>query len=175
VKHKVYIPEETLKERVKALGEELSKDYKDKNPLLVGVLRGAYIFMADLSRSLSIPHNVDFMAVSSYGASTTTSGVVRIVKDLDTPLFQRDVIIIEDIVDSGLTLKYIKRLLQARSPSSIKVCALLDKEDAHPEDNLSDYTGFKISNRFVIGYGLDFDQHYRNLPYIAYFEEKEIE
>lgn len=174
MKYKRFIDQETLARRVGELGETLSKDYEGKNPLLVGILRGAYIFMADLSRSMSIRHTVDFMAVSSYGASTTTSGVVRILKDLDTPLFQRHVIIIEDIVDSGLTLKYIFRLLSARLPASLKVCALLDKEIAHPGEQLVDYVGFEVPNRYIIGYGLDFDQQYRNLPYIAHFENIDV-
>ncbi len=170
--YKILITEEELSAKVKLLGSAISKDYKGKNPLLVAVLKGAYMFMSDLSRAISIPHTVDFMAVSSYGSSTTSSGIVRIVKDLDTPLFQRHVIIVEDIVDSGLTLKYLKRLLSARLPASLKICALLDKSANHPEEKLADYVGFSIPNRFVIGYGLDYDQFYRNLPCIAFFEDE---
>ena len=174
MKYKVLIDSDRLRERVKELGETISREYEGKDPLLVGVLKGAFIFMADLSRAISIPHTVDFMAVSSYGSSTTTSGVVRIMKDLDAPLFQRHIIVVEDIVDSGLTLQYLTRLLMARSPASLKVCALLDKVSNHPDEKLSDYMGFEIPNKFVIGYGLDYDQHYRNLPYIAYFESDEL-
>ncbi|MBN1549995.1 hypoxanthine phosphoribosyltransferase [bacterium] len=172
MKRRVLIEEKTLQNRVKELAKQISEDYKDKNPLLVGVLKGAFVFMADIIREITIPHTLDFMAVSSYGASTTTSGVVRILKDLDAPLFNRHVLIVEDIVDSGLTLRYIMRLLAARSPASLKVCALLDKTEAHQSMDLVDYRGFEIPNQFVIGYGLDYDQYYRNLPYIAVFEEK---
>jgi hypoxanthine phosphoribosyltransferase len=171
--HRILIEKEQLSKKVEELGAKISRNFEGMNPLLVGILKGAYIFMADLSRAIAIPHTVDFMSVSSYGSSTSTSGVVRILKDLDVPLFHRHVIIVEDIVDSGLTLKYIKRLLQARSPSSLSVCALLDKRENHAPEDIIDYTGFVIPNHFVIGYGLDFDQHYRNLPYIAYFENPE--
>ncbi len=172
VNYKILIDTETLKLRVSELGKMISEQYAQKNPLLVGILKGAYVFLADLTRAIDIPHTVDFMAVSSYGSSTTTSGIVRILKDLDIPLFQRHVIVIEDIVDSGLTLKYLKRLLLARSPASLAVCALLDKSDNHPNETLADFKGFDIPNKFVIGYGLDYDQHYRNLPFIAYFEQE---
>lgn len=172
MKYKILIDSDTLNSRVSELGKVISTQYEQKNPLLVGILKGAFVFLADLIRTIDIPHTVDFMAVSSYGSSTTTSGIVRILKDLDIPLFQRHVIIVEDIVDSGLTLKYLKRLLLARSPASLAVCALLDKNDNHPGEQLVDFKGFDIPNKFVIGYGLDYDQHYRNLPCIAYFEQE---
>jgi hypoxanthine phosphoribosyltransferase len=175
VKYKILISKEEIGNRVAELGQTISKEYEGKNPLLVGILKGAFIFMADLTRAITIPHTVDFMAVSSYGSSTSSSGVVRILKDLDSPLFQRHVIIVEDIVDSGLTLKYICRLLQSRQPASLAVCTLLDKRENHSGEDLVDFAGFEIPNRFVVGYGLDYDQHYRNLPEVAYFNEESDE
>ena len=169
--YKVLISREKIQSRVKELGDMISRHYENKNPLLIGILKGAFIFMADLSRAISIPHTVDFMAVSSYGSSTTTSGVVRILKDLDSPLSHRHAIIVEDIVDSGLTLNYIKRLLMARSPDSLSVCALLDKRTKKIECGPIEFTGFEIPNYFVLGYGLDLDQQYRNLQDIVYFSE----
>lgn len=170
--YKIMLSKSQIQQRVSELGDLITKKYSGQNPLLVGILKGAFIFMADLSRAIKTPHTVDFMAVSSYGASTTTSGVVRILKDLDSPLSHRHVIIVEDIVDSGLTLRYIKRLLNARSPESLAVCSLLDKRSNHDSTEIIDYVGFEIPNYFVVGYGLDFDQHYRNLEEIVYFSEE---
>ena len=146
---------------------EIAGDYQDHPPLLVGILKGAFMFMADLARAIDLPVEFDFMAVSSYGSATRTSGVVRIMKDLDLDLTDRHVLIVEDIVDSGLTLAYLRKNLKARGPKSLEVCALLVKEGLQKVDPDLKYVGFKIPPKFVIGYGLDVDEQYRNLPYIA--------
>src|SRR5437763_1071081 len=156
-----------LRARVKALGEEVSRDYADRDLLLVGVLKGAVFFLSDLMRHLEVPCEVDFMAVASYGSSTDSSGVVRILKDLDIPIEGREVLIVEDIVDSGLTLSYLLRTLNARNPKSLEVCALLTKPERRKVDLPIRYVGFEIPNRFAIGYGLDHAERYRNLPYVA--------
>ena len=163
----VLIDEAALGERVAALGREISSDYAGRELLLVGVLKGAVFFMADLMRSLTVPCEVDFMAISSYGTASTSSGVVRILKDLDIPIERRDVLIVEDIIDSGLTLSYLRRTLEARGPSSLEVCALLTKPARREIDVPVRYVGFEIPDCFVIGYGLDFAERYRNLPYVA--------
>ena len=168
---KVLIEEQTLRNRVAELGAEISVDYAGKDLLLVGVLKGAVFFMADLMRHLTIPCEVDFMAISSYGASTDSSGVVRILKDLDVPIQGRHVVIVEDIVDSGLTLSYLLRTMRARDPASLEVCALLTKPDRRKSNVEIRYTGFEIPNRFAIGYGLDHAERYRNLPYVAALAE----
>ena len=159
--------EAPLAERVRALGAEISADYADRDLLLVGVLKGAVFFLSDLMRALTVPCEVDFMAVASYGSSTDSSGVVRILKDLDTSIEGRDVLIVEDIVDSGLTLSYLLRTMRARNPASLEVCALLTKPERRKVDLPIRYTGFEIPNRFVIGYGLDYREQYRNLPFVA--------
>ena len=164
---KVLIEEDAVAARVAELGAEISNDYADKDLLLVGVLKGAVFFMADLMRNLTIPCEVDFMAISSYGASTDSSGVVRILKDLDISIEGRDVLVVEDIIDSGLTLSYLTRNLESRNPASLEICALLTKPDRREIDVDVRYTGFEIPNEFVIGYGLDFGERYRNLPYVA--------
>ena len=163
----VLIEADALSERVVELGEEISRDYAGRDLLLVGVLKGAVFFMADLMRELTVPCEIDFMAISSYGAGTDSSGVVRILKDLDTNISGRDVLVVEDIIDSGLTLSYLMRNLKARKPASIEVCTLLTKPARREVDVPVRYVGFEIENRFVIGYGLDFDQRYRNLPYVG--------
>ncbi len=163
----ILIDEKTLQARIQELGEQISRDYQGKRPILVGVLKGAFMFMADLIRHISIPHEIDFMATSSYGAATESSGVVRILKDLDTPISGRDVLIVEDIIDTGLTLDYLLRILRARNPASLRICALLDKKERRRIPIHLDYVGFEIPNKFVVGYGLDFGEIYRNLPYIA--------
>lgn len=163
----VLISEEEIQLKVKQLGETLSKDYKDKNPLMVCVLKGAILFMSDLVRNMSIPLELDFMAVSSYGASTESSGVVRIIKDLDTTIEGRDLIIVEDIIDSGLTLSYLKDILQRRNVNSLKVVTLLDKPHRRTVNLKPDYSGFTVPDEFVVGYGLDYAEKYRNLPYIG--------
>ena len=163
----VLIDEETLQRRIVELGEEIPVDYTGRDLLLVGVLKGAVFFLADLMRNIDVPCEVDFMAVASYGSATDSSGVVRILKDLDTPIEGRNVLIVEDIVDSGLTLQYLLRNLGARDPASLEVCALLTKPERRKADVPIKYTGFEIPNRFAIGYGLDHEQRWRNLPYVA--------
>jgi hypoxanthine phosphoribosyltransferase len=163
----VLIDQETLSGRIAELGDEISGDYGGRDLLLVGVLKGAVFFLADLMRHLDIPCEVDFMAVASYGSSTDSSGVVRILKDLDAPLEGRDVLIVEDIVDSGLTLQYLMRTLEARGPRSLEVCALLTKPERRKVDTPARYVGFEIPDKFAIGYGLDYAERYRNLPYVA--------
>jgi hypoxanthine phosphoribosyltransferase len=163
----ILIEEEALRNRIRELGEEISADYAGRDLLLIGVLKGAVFFMADLMRCLTVACEVDFMAISSYGASTDSSGVVRILKDLDINIEGRDVLVVEDIIDSGLTLSYLIRNLEAREPASLEVCALLTKPARREIDVSVRYVGFEIPNRFVIGYGLDFAERYRNLPYVA--------
>jgi hypoxanthine phosphoribosyltransferase len=163
----VLIEEDSLRARVVELGEEISRDYAGRQLLLIGVLKGAVFFMADLMRQLTVPCEVDFMAISSYGAATDSSGVVRILKDLDINISGRDVLVVEDIIDSGLTLSYLIRNLEAREPGSLEVCALMTKPDRRQIDVPVRYVGFEIPNRFVIGYGLDFAERYRNLPYVG--------
>ena len=163
----ILIDEERLQERIRELGREISADYEGRELLLVGVLKGAVFFMADLMRSLTVPCEIDFMAISSYGASTDSSGVVRILKDLDINIEGRHVLVIEDIIDSGLTLSYLIRNLESREPASLAVCALLTKPERRQIEVDVRYTGFEIPNRFVIGYGLDLEGRYRNLPYVA--------
>jgi hypoxanthine phosphoribosyltransferase len=163
----ILVQRDELEHRVKELAEEISRDYADRQLLLIGVLKGAVFFLADLMRHLEVDCEVDFMAVSSYGASTDSSGVVRILKDLDAPIEGRDVLIVEDIVDSGLTLSYLFRMLRARGPATLEVCALLTKPERREIDLPIRYVGFEIPNRFAIGYGLDYAERYRNLPYVA--------
>ena len=163
----VLIDEVTLQARIAEMGEEISAFYDRRDPLLVGVLKGAVFFMADLMRHLTVPCEVDFMAISSYGAATDSSGVVRILKDLDINIEGRHVLVVEDIIDSGLTLSYLMRNLESREPASLEVCALLTKPDRREIDVPVRYIGFEIPNRFVIGYGLDFAERYRNLPYVG--------
>lgn len=168
----VMIGKEELKKRVAELGAEISKDYKGESILAICVLKGAVLFMSDLIRELNVETKIDFMAVSSYGASTESTGVVRILKDLDFNIEGENVIIVEDIIDSGLTLKYLKEYLMARNPKSLKICTLLDKPERRVADVKADYIGFSIENKFIVGYGLDYNQMYRNLPYISYLEEE---
>ena len=170
----VLIEEDALQERVAALGQELSADYAGRDLLLIGVLKGAVFFMADLMRHITVPCEVDFMAISSYGASTDSSGVVRILKDLDINIEGRHVLVVEDIIDSGLTLSYLMRNLEARGPESLEICALLTKPDRREMDVPVRYIGFEIPDRFVIGYGLDFAERYRNLPYVAVLSDELI-
>jgi hypoxanthine phosphoribosyltransferase len=163
----VLIEEDSLQRRIAELGTEISSDYEGRDLLLVGVLKGAVFFLADLMRHLTVPCEIDFMAISSYGASTDSSGVVRILKDLDINIAGRDVLVVEDIIDSGLTLSYLMRNLQARKPASLEICALLTKPGRREIDVPVRYVGFEIPNKFVIGYGLDFAERYRNLPYVG--------
>ena len=166
---------ETLQERVRELGAELTRDYEGCDLFLMGVLKGAVFFVADLMRHIDLDCELDFMAVSSYGSLTDSSGVVRILKDLDAPIDGKDVLIVEDIVDSGLTLNYLLRNLRGRNPRSLEVCALLVKPGRRKIDLPIRYVGFEIPNQFVVGYGLDLDQRYRNLPHVAAVEDSEIE
>jgi hypoxanthine phosphoribosyltransferase len=166
---RVVVSEADLRSRISELGKEVTADYDGRALLLVGVLKGAFMFMADLARQIDLPVEFDFMAVSSYGSATKTSGVVRIVKDLDLDLSDRHVLLVEDIVDSGLTLNYLRRNLAARSPASLEVCALLLKEGLQKVEPDLRYVGFRIPEDFVVGYGLDIDERYRNLPYLAVF------
>lgn len=163
----ILIDKEQLVERVRELGEEISADYAGKEILMIGVLRGAVIFMSDLARSISEPVTLDFMAVSSYGASTSSSGVVRILKDLDEELDGKHVLIVEDIIDSGLTLNYLVENLKSRRPASLKLCTLLNKPSRRKAPVHVDYNGFTIPDYFVVGYGLDYAEKYRNLPFIG--------
>lgn len=161
------ISEEQLQSRIRELGKSIAADYEGRPPLLVGVLKGAFVFMADLARAIDLPIEFDFMAVASYGAATKSSGVVRIVKDLDADLTGRDVLVVEDIVDSGLTLAFLRRNLMARHPASLEVCALLVKEGLQRDDPEIKYVGFTIPPEFVVGYGLDHAEKFRNLPYVG--------
>jgi hypoxanthine phosphoribosyltransferase len=163
----ILIDEPALQTRIAELGVEITEDYRGRDPLLVGVLKGAVFFMADLMRQIDIPCEVDFMAISSYGDSIDSSGVVRILKDLDVPIEDRNVLVVEDIIDSGLTLSYLLRNLEARNPASLEICTLLTKPERRVERVACRYVGFEIPNRFVIGYGLDFAERYRNLPFIG--------
>ena len=163
----VVVGESELRERIAALGRQITEDYAGRAPLLVGVLKGAFVFMSDLARAIDLPVEFDFMAVSSYGSATKTSGVVRIVKDLDLDLSGRHVILVEDIVDSGLTLSYLRKNLKARNPASLEVCALLVREGRQKRSPTLKYVGFTIPPAFVIGYGLDVAERYRNLPYVC--------
>jgi hypoxanthine phosphoribosyltransferase len=164
------VSEEELRRRVAELGEQISRDYAGRTLLLVGVLKGAVFFLSDLMRYIDIPVEVDFMAVASYGSATDSSGVVRILKDLDAAIEGRDVLIVEDIVDSGLTLQYLLRNLGSRNPASLEVCALLTKPSRRKVELPSRYVGFQIPDRFVVGYGLDYGEQYRNLPFVAVLE-----
>ncbi len=163
----ILIDEERLQQRIRELGDEISADYAGRDLLLIGVLKGAVFFMADLMRRLGVPCEIDFMAISSYGASTDSSGVVRILKDLDINIEHRHVLVVEDIIDSGLTLSYLVKTLEAREPETLEICALLTKPERREIDVDVRYTGFEIPNAFVIGYGLDFAERYRNLPYVG--------
>ena len=163
----ILIESDALQARISELGQEISKEYEGRDLLLVGVLKGAVFFMADLMRELTVPCEIDFMAISSYGAATDSSGVVRILKDLDVNIAGRHVLVVEDIIDSGLTLSYLMRSLRARKPASLEICALLTKPDRREIEVPVRFVGFEIPNKFVIGYGLDFAERYRNLPYVA--------
>ena len=166
-KIQVMLTEVEVNDRIKAIGEQISRDYAGKQVHLVCVLKGGSFFMCELAKRITVPVSIDFMSVSSYGGDTESSGVVRIVKDLDEPLTDRHVIVIEDIVDSGRTLSYLLDMLRDRGPKDVRLCTLLDKPERRVVDVKVDYTGFEIPDKFVVGYGLDYDQKYRNLPYIG--------
>ncbi len=163
----VLLSEEEVNTRIREMGEQISKDYEGKQVHMVCVLKGGTFFMCELAKRITVPVSLDFMAVSSYGGETSSSGVVKIVKDLDESLEGKDVIVVEDIVDSGRTLSYLLEMLRDRKPASLKLCTLLDKPDRRVIDVHVDYTGFQVPDKFVVGYGLDYDQKYRNLPYIG--------
>jgi len=167
---KVLISTEQVQKRIKELGQQLTAEYQGKDLLLIGILKGSVIFMSDLVRAVDLPLQLDFMAVSSYGKSTNSSGVVRILKDLDTDIHGKDVLIIEDIVDTGLTLSYLVENLLSRNPASLKICTFLDKPSRRVAKITPDYNGYEIPDEFVVGYGLDYAEKYRNLPYIGVIE-----
>lgn len=164
---RVLLSKEELDETVKNLGRQITEDYKERNLLLVSVLKGSVVFLADLMRAIDIPCRIDFMSVSSYGSGTKTSGTVRILKDLDIDIEGYDILIVEDILDSGKTLSYISEILLARNPKSIRICTLLDKPDRRQVDLTAEYTGMTIPDEFVVGYGLDYAEKYRNLPFVG--------
>jgi len=170
----VLISEERLQARIVELGAQISADYADKHPVLVGVLRGVFIFMADLVRVLTIPIEIDFIGITRYGPSARTQGVVRFTKDLELCITGRHVLFVEDVIDTGLSLRYILRTLKAREPASLRVCALFDKPRARLFELPVDYTGFMLPDAFVVGYGLDYDEHYRNLPFVGVLKEEAI-
>jgi hypoxanthine phosphoribosyltransferase len=167
------LSEEQIQERIKAIGAEITRDYAGRNPLLIGVLKGACFFLSDLLRAIDTRLSIEFMAISSYGSSTRTSGEVRILKDLDVPVEGRHLIVVEDIVDTGLTLSYLLANLRSRGAASVKLVALLDKYERREREVQIDYLGFKIPDHFVVGYGLDFAERYRNLPFIAVLKNPE--
>ncbi len=166
----IMLPEETVNQRIRELGEEISRDYEGRIVHLICILKGSVYFTCELAKRITVPVTMDFMQCSSYGAATKSSGVVKIVKDLDEPITGRDVIIVEDIIDSGRTLSHLKDLLSQRQPASLKICTLLDKPERRVTDVDVEYVGFQIEDKFVVGYGLDYDQQYRNLPYIGVVE-----
>ncbi|MGD9567994.1 MAG: hypoxanthine phosphoribosyltransferase [Sedimentibacter sp.] len=168
----ILIAEDVLQSKVAELGAKITEDYKDKELLLVCVLKGAVIFVSDLMRKINRPLDIDFMAISSYGTNTQSSGVVRIIKDLNTSIENRHVLIVEDIIDSGLTLSYLVENLKTRGPASVEICTILDKPDRRAIDLEIKYTGFQVPDEFVVGYGLDYAEKYRNLPYIAILKEE---
>ena len=168
---RVLLAEEEVDRRIREIGEQISRDYAGRSIHLVCVLKGGSFFMCELAKRITVPVSLDFMSVSSYGSDTKSSGVVKIVKDLDEPLKGRDVLVVEDIVDSGRTLSYLLEILQERGPASLRLCTLLDKPDRRVIDVKVDYTGFQIPDEFVVGYGLDYCQQYRNLPYIGVVEK----
>jgi len=167
---RVMLTEQEVNDRIKKMGEQISNDYAGKSVHLVCVLKGGSFFMCELAKRITVPVTLDFMSASSYGSSTKSSGVVKIVKDLDEPLKDKNVLVVEDIVDSGRTLSYLLKMLGDRGPESVKLCTLLDKPERRVTDVKVDYTGFEIPDEFVVGYGLDYDQRYRNLPYIGVVE-----
>ncbi len=164
---------EEIKARIASMAEEITRDYRGRELIMVGVLKGAFVFLADLARAVELPLQIDFVAVSSYGADTETSGVVKIIKDMDLEIEGKDVLLVEDIVDTGLTLKYLAGMLRERGPASVEVCALLNKPDARKVDIGVKYSGFDVPPLFVVGYGLDYAERYRHLPYVGVLEEVE--
>ncbi|MDI3504042.1 MAG: hypoxanthine phosphoribosyltransferase [Candidatus Cloacimonadota bacterium] len=168
----VLFDERRIQTRIREIGQQINSDYDGKVPVVVGVLKGGFLFLGDLVRAITLPMEIDFLAISSYGAGTSSSGVVKIRKDIDIDLTDRDVIIVEDIVDSGLSLQYIKDYVWKHKPASLRTCVLLDKPEAHKIEISFDYVGFEVGNEFVVGYGLDYAERYRNLPYIGILKEE---
>ncbi|NLL29978.1 MAG: hypoxanthine phosphoribosyltransferase [Clostridiales bacterium] len=168
----ILITEEVIKEKIKEIGGKISRDYKDKNLLVVGILKGSVVFAADLIKNINIPCEIDFMAVSSYGNSSETSGIVRILKDLDNNIDDKDIIIVEDIIDSGVTLDYLLRYLEARNAKSVKIATLLSKPARRKTEIDVEYLGFEVPDEFIVGYGLDYAEKYRNLPFIGVLKEE---
>jgi hypoxanthine phosphoribosyltransferase len=168
----VLFDERRIQTRIREIGQQINSDYDGKVPVVIGVLKGGFVFLSDLVRAITLPVEIDFLAISSYGAGTSSSGVVKIRKDIDIDLSDRDVIIVEDIVDSGLSLQYIKDYIWKHKPASLRTCVLLDKPEAHKIETTFDYVGFEVGNEFVVGYGLDFAERYRNLPYIGILKEE---
>lgn len=171
----VLFSEETLAKRIAELGAELTQDYKGDNLLVLGILKGSNMFMADLIREIKMPMKLDFMMVSSYGNSTESTGVVKIIKDVEYAIKDQHVLIVEDIIDSGLTLKYLKELLETRNPKSVKICTLLDKPARRTENVEINYVGFEVPDEFIVGYGIDYAEYYRNLPYIGVLKREVYE
>ena len=169
---KIILDEETINQRIKELGENISRDYKDRDLVLIGVLKGSVMFMSDLLKYITIPCSMDFMAVSSYGSSTKSSGVVRILKDLDFEIEGKDVLVVEDIIDTGITLKYLIEYLKGRKANSLEIICLLDKPERRKSEIEVKYTGFTVPDEFLVGYGLDYAEKYRNLPYIGVLKEE---
>ncbi len=169
------IPGSKIEARVKELGREISSDYQGMKPILVSILKGSFLFLADLTRAIDVPHEIDFLSVSSYGSSTQSTGVVRLLKDLGTNIGDRDVLVVEDIVDTGLTWRYIRNNLLTRGPTSLRIVTLLDKRERRIVDVPVDYVGFVIPDRFVVGYGLDYQERYRNLPYIGALDDSSLQ
>ncbi len=163
----ILIPEDKVDERIAQLGEQISQDYEGRQVHLIGILKGSIFFICELAKRITVPVTMDFMSVSSYGAGTKSSGVVKLIKDLDEPIIGKDVLVVEDIIDSGRTLNYLLKNLSSRQPASIRLCTMLDKPERREVDVEVDYQGFSIPDEFVVGYGLDYDQRYRNLPYIG--------
>lgn len=168
----VFIEEHRIQERIREIAGKIDEDYTGKVPVVIGILKGGFLFMSDLVRAISLPLEMDFMAISSYGAGTSSSGIVNIRKDIDVDITDREVIVVEDIVDSGLSMQYIMDYIWGHKPAGLRTCVLLDKPDAHKIDIKIDYVGFEISNEFVVGYGLDYAELYRNLPYIGILKEE---
>jgi hypoxanthine phosphoribosyltransferase len=172
---KMLISEEELAARIKNLGEEITADYEGKELIVIGILKGSHIFMSDLIRQIKVPLKVDFMMVSSYGNATQSTGVVKIIKDMENPVEGKHLLIVEDIIDSGLTLKYLKEILTTRHPASIKICTLLDKPARRTEPVDVDYVGFSVPDEFIVGYGIDYAEHYRNLGYVGVLKRSAYE
>lgn len=168
----VLFDERRIQNRIREIGQQINTDYEGKVPVIIGVLKGGFMFLSDLVRAVTIHVEIDFLAISSYGAGTSSSGVVKIRKDIDIDLNERDVIIVEDIVDSGLSLQYIKDYIWKHKPASLRTCVLLDKPNAHKIETSFEYVGFEVGNEFVVGYGLDYGERYRNLPYIGILKEE---